>query len=179
MKSPALATIWMLALLAASAARGIAAAPTAKNIPAPPTANGYLKLDFYWLSFYPFVEPNIDHSGPPPVPLPTGEEQIPATIKAWSGQKVMLTGFVLPTKFENGKATELLLMANLMLCCYGTVPKMNDWVIVRVPSGTPVIQDTPIAFRGTFKVGAQFADGYLTGIYELDAEGPGKVDDGG
>jgi hypothetical protein len=164
----------------AASAPGVAprltAAPATKPIPAPPEENGYLKLDFYWLSFYSFVEPDIDHSPDSKAPLATGEEQIPAAVKSWSGKKATLTGFVLPTKFENGKATELLLMANLMLCCYGAIPKMNDWVIVKVPGGTPVIQDTPIAFRGTFTVGAQFQDRYLTGIYELDAEGPGKVD---
>jgi hypothetical protein len=174
---------FIVGLMAASAlgsapcsAQPAAPAP-AKAIPVPAVVNGYLKLDFYWLSFYPFVEPNIDHTGPMPAVLPTGEEQIPAAIKSWSGKKATITGFILPTKLENGQATEILLMANLMLCCYGAVPKMNDWIIVKVPKGTPVIQDRPIAFKGTFKVGAVFQDNYLTAIYEMDAEGPGVLQD--
>jgi hypothetical protein len=62
-----------------------------------------------------------------------------------------------------------------MACCYGTVPNMNDWVIVRNPKGVPVTQDVPISFKGTFKVSATFESGYMTGIYELEAEGPGQV----
>jgi hypothetical protein len=140
---------------------------TTRPIPAPAVEGGYLKLDFYWLANFPFVLPESKTA--------TGEEQIPATVKSWSGKKAILTGFMLPLVFKDGKSTELLLMANLMLCCYGTVPKMNDWVIVRVPGGTEVIQDQPIRFQGLFHVGAFFDNGFLSGIYQLDAEGPGVL----
>jgi hypothetical protein len=52
---------------------------------------------------------------------------------------------------------------------------MNDWIIVRSPKGVPITQDVPISFRGTFTVSATFESGYMTGIYELSAEGPGVV----
>ena len=84
---------------------------------------------------------------------------------------------MLPTKLENGKATDFLIMANQMACCFGTVPNMNDWVIVRMPQGVAVIQDIPIAFYGTIKVGAMYENGYMTGIYEMDAERMGDVKD--
>jgi hypothetical protein len=96
-------------------------------------------------------------------------------VRGWSGRQAIVTGFMLPTKLDNGKAVEFLLMANQMACCYGTVPNMNDWVIVRIPKGVPITQDVPISFRGTFKVSATFESGYMTGIYQLDAEGPGKI----
>ena len=59
------------------------------------------------------------------------------SVKAWNGKKAIVTGFMLPTKLENGsgKAVEFLLMANQMACCYGTVPNMNDWVIVKIAEG--------------------------------------------
>jgi hypothetical protein len=50
-------------------------------------------------------------------------------------------------------------------------------VIVRAPKGVPITQDVPISFRGQFRVSATFESGYLTGIYELDAEGPGQISD--
>jgi hypothetical protein len=82
---------------------------------------------------------------------------------------------MLPTKLENGKATEFLIMANQMACCYGTVPNMNEWVVVRMPQGTPVTQDVPISFYGTLRVGAMFESGYMTGIYALDADHAGVM----
>jgi hypothetical protein len=137
---------------------------------APPDSdNGYLKLGFDRLAGYKFVQPPTDPATDGKNP-PTGEDQIPAEVKAWSGQKAEVTGFMLPTKLENGMATEFLLMANQMACCYGSVPNMNEWIVVRMPHGTPVTQDVPITFYGTLKIGAMFENGYMTGIYEFDAE---------
>jgi hypothetical protein len=151
----------------------------AKNveIPAPDVEKGYLKLSFYWLSCYDFVRPDIDAPNGPDGKRATGEEQIPPAIKKWNGAKAMVSGFMLPTVLRDGKATEILLMANLMLCCYGTVPKVNDWIIVRVPDGTDIIQDRLMTFRGTFHVGAQIDNGVLSAVYEMDADGPGKIED--
>jgi hypothetical protein len=54
---------------------------------------------------------------------------------------------------------------------------MNDWVVVRMPKGVAVIQDVPISFYGTLKVGAMYENGYMTGIYAMDAERMGDVKD--
>lgn len=145
------------------------------QIPAPEVEAGYLKLGFDRLSGYKFIAPEYDPVASPKVPPPTGEEQIPPVVKSWNGRKAIVTGFMLPTKLDGGKAVEFLLMANQMACCYGTVPNMNDWVVVRIPKGVPIIQDVPISFRGQFKVSATFESGYMTGIYQLEAEGPGQV----
>jgi hypothetical protein len=145
------------------------------NIPAPEVEGAYLKLGFDRLSSFKFVAPEYDPVANPKATPPTGEEQIPPMVKSWNGKRAIITGFMLPTKLDNGKATEFLLMANQMACCYGTVPNMNDWVVVKCPKGVPVIQDVPISFRGQFKVCATFESGYMTGIYALDAEGPGQV----
>ena len=151
------------------------ATPSQIVIPEPEVDSGYLKLGFDRLSSYKFVAPEFDPVANPKATPPSGEEQIPPIVKAWNGRKAIITGFMLPTKLDNGKAVEFLLMANQMACCYGTVPNMNDWVIVKSPKGVPVMQDVPISFKGTFKVSATFESGYMTGIYELEAEGPGQV----
>ena len=82
---------------------------------------------------------------------------------------------MLPTKLDNGKATEFLIMANQMACCFGTVPNMNDWVVVHMPQGVEVVQDVPISFYGKLKVGAMYENGYMTGIYEMEADKMGEV----
>ena len=164
-----------LALAALPLAARAGTETTQLQIPAPEVDGGYLKLGFDRLSSYKFVAPEYDPVANPKATPPTGEEQIPPAVKGWSGKKALVTGFMLPTKLDGGKAVEFLLMANQMACCYGTVPNMNDWVIVRIPKGVPIIQDVPISFKGMFKVSATFESGYMTGIYELEAEGPGVV----
>jgi len=141
----------------------------------PEVENGYLKIGFDRLASFKFITPEFDPVATPNAVPPTGEEQIPAEVKAWSGRKAVVTGFMLPTKLDNGKATEFLIMANQMACCFGTVPNMNDWVVVRMPSGVPVVQDIPVSFYGVLKVGAMYENGYMTGIYAMDAEKMGEI----
>ncbi len=136
-------------------------------------ARGYLRLGFDKLAGFKFVAPTYDPVADPKGPPPTGDDQIPAEVKAWNGKKAVITGFMLPTALKDGKAVEFLIMANQMACCFGTVPNMNEWVVVRMPAGVPVTQDVPISFHGVLRVGALYDNGYMTGIYEMDAEGAG------
>lgn len=140
------------------------------DVPVPEVENGYLRLGFDKLGSYKFVAPAFDPAADPNKPLPTGEEQIPDYVKAWSGHKAIVTGFMLPTKMANGLVTEFLLVKDPMMCCYGVVPAMNEWVVVRMPKGTKPLMDVPISFYGELKIGAIFENGYLSGIYMLDGE---------
>jgi hypothetical protein len=38
-----------------------------------------------------------------------------------------------------------------------------------------VTKDIPISFYGTLKVGAMYENGYMTGIYAMDAEREGEI----
>ncbi len=82
---------------------GLSLLATGVTAAAPDSDNGYLKLGFDRLAGYKFVQPPTDPATDGKNP-PTGEEQIPAEVKAWSGQKAEVTGFMLPTKLENGMA---------------------------------------------------------------------------
>ena len=136
---------------------------------------GYLKLGFDRLGGYTFVAPVFDPAADPKVKPATGEEQIPAEVKSWSGRKVMLTGYMMPVKMEKGLVTEFLLLKDPMMCCYGVVPNVNDWVVVHMKQGVQPLMDLPIAFYGELKVGAMFENNYLTGIYALEGDRMGTV----
>ena len=165
------AALLLLACLFAAAARAD------DDAPGPAVARGYLKLGFDKLAAFKFVAPTYDPVADPRAAPPTGDDQIPAEVKAWNGKKAVITGFMLPTALKDGKATEFLIMANQMACCFGTVPNMNEWVIVKMPAGVAVTQDVPISFYGVLKVGALYDNGYMTGIYEMDAEKMGEIKD--
>ena len=95
---------------------------------------------------------------------------IPETVRVFDKKKVALKGYMLPLKVEDGKITELLILRDQSMCCYGAVPKINEWVSVRMPKGKGVkpIMDVPITIFGTLKVGEVLENGYLVGIYEMD-----------
>lgn len=136
----------------------------------PPVENGYLKLGFDQLSSYVFTPPAFDPAADPNAKPPTGEEQIPPIVKSWHGKKAAVTGFMVPVRMEKGLVVEFLLMRNTLACCFGMVPNMNEWVIVKMKQGVAPLMDVPVLLYGQLKVGALFENGYLTGLYELEAE---------
>jgi hypothetical protein len=98
-------------------------------------------------------------------------DQIPAKIKALDQAKVAVTGFMLPTKMDKGLVKEFLLVKDAMMCCYGAMPKVNEWIVVKMNgAGVKPLMDIPITFEGRLKVGEMFENGYLTGLYLLEGD---------
>jgi hypothetical protein len=98
---------------------------------------------------------------------------IPASVKAYSKKPVSLRGFMLPLKVESGSGlvTELLIMRDQSMCCYGTVPKIHEWVSVKMTGkGVKPVMDQPITLQGRLHIGEMRENGYLTGIYRLEGE---------
>ena len=172
---PRLCSVFV-AVLGCGALRAADAIPTSAVATAAAVLDhGYLKLGFEQLASYNFVPPAFDPAAQPSAKPPTGEEQIPAAVKGWNGKKAVVTGFMVPVKMEKGLVTEFLLMRNTMACCYGSVPNMNEWVIVKMKKGVAPMMDVPVQFYGELKVGAMFENGYMTGLYELEGERMGEV----
>lgn len=139
-----------------------------------PVKAGMQEVGFDKLAGFSYVVPEYTGTTPPPSP---DTNQIPATIKAYDGRKVAIKGFMLPLKVKEGKVTELLLMRDQSMCCFGAVPKINEFLTVKmVGDGTKAVMDQAVTLVGTLKVGEFSENGYLLGIYQMDAdraEGPG------
>ena len=57
------------------------------------------------------------------------------------------------------------------MCCYGTTPRINDWVSVRMKNkGVRPTMDMPVTLFGTMRIGEMRENGYLVGIYSMDGE---------
>ena len=134
----------------------------------------YEKVGFDRLANYRFVPPSPDVGEDDA--RSQGEQQIPEEIRALNGKKTLVTGYMLPVRLESGKVTEFLLVKDPSMCCFGTVPAMNEWVVVKMKTGgVAPLMDVPISFYGVLKVGPTFENGYMTGIYELVGERVGEV----
>ena len=102
---------------------------------------------------------------------PSAGEQIPPSVQALDKKKIAVRGFMLPLKVQAGQVTELLIMRDQSMCCYGTVPKINEWISVKMTgSGVKPIMDEPVTLYGTLHVGEMRENGYLVGIYSMDGE---------
>lgn len=114
---------------------------------------------------------DVPEDTPDAKPNTDPDKQIPETVKAFDGKRVSLKGFMLPLKVEQGLVTELLIMRDQSMCCYGTVPKINEWVSVKMTSkGVKPVMDQAVTMQGKLKVGAIRENGYLVGIYQMDGE---------
>ena len=145
----------VLFLLAATALLARAAEPA--------KADGYEVVGFDRLAAFNYRPPETETAKP--------ADQIPAAIKALDQRKVAVTGFMLPTKMEKGLVKEFLLVKDAMMCCYGAMPKVNEWIVVKMTGpGVKPLMDLPITFEGKLRVGEMFENGYLTGVYLLEGE---------
>lgn len=146
---------WRLLLLLLAAVVALRAAEPAK-------ADGYENVGFDRLAAFEYTPPESETAV---------KDQIPAKIKALHEKKVAVTGFMLPTKMNKGLVTEFLLVKDAMMCCYGAMPKVNEWIVVKMNgAGVKPLMDLPITFEGKLRVGEQFENGYLTGVYLLEGD---------
>jgi hypothetical protein len=135
----------------------------------PLAAQDYEKVGFDRLAGFAFVPPPPDAGDAEA--RAASERQIPDDIKALDGRRTLVTGYMLPIRLAGGRVTEFLLVKDASMCCFGVVPNLNEWVVVKMKgAGVAAVMDVPVSFYGELKVGPQFENGYLTAIYELTGE---------
>ena len=133
----------------------------------------YQSLTFNMLTSYPFREPNwAKMEDPAYISSLKLNEQISPQIQAMNDKKVEIQGFMLPLDMLEGNLRTFMLLKDQMACCFGSIPRLNEWVYVRVPKEKKISvhQDIPITLFGTLRVGAKFEREVLTGIYHLELD---------
>ena len=159
-------------------------APSGDILKTPPAeVDGYVQLDFDRLAAFLFTPPDYDPVATPNRAPPSVDGQIPEPIKALDGRRAVITGFMLPVEMDGAYVSQCMLLRSRSLCCYGMVPNVNEWVVVKMKPGAnmPPLMDVPVSIYGTFHVHGSYENGYLVGIYFLDGErmeqtkAPGKT----
>jgi hypothetical protein len=106
------------------------------------------------------------------------KDPAPPQVRALDGQRVAVTGYMLPLQLENGRVKKLVLMRDVTTCCYGATPNMNDYIVVTMNGeGFTPLQDIPVVLVGRLHVALTYENGYLVSLYTLDGEkylGPRK-----
>lgn len=154
---------------APAAATGRPTAGTTEPASGEVMLDGHLSVGFDRLAGFTFEMPTQ------PLPTNAGPEslagRIPPAIEALNGKPVALKGFMLPLKIENGLVAEMLIMRDQSMCCFGVVPKINEWVSVKmVTRGVKPVMDQPVTVFGKLRVGVMVENGYVVAIYALEGE---------
>ncbi len=96
------------------------------------------------------------------------DSSIPDDVKGLSGVKVKISGQMLALD-QAGRVTRFLLVNDMMSCCYGTAPKLQNIVKVTLPPDKAIAATTMrITVEGTLNVKIQREDDYVVNIFELD-----------
>lgn len=125
----------------------------------------FLPVTFSTLSSYYYELPALDEKA-----TKSTKDQIPQPIKDLDTKKVALQGFMVPIDLKNGKSTKFLLVKDQSLCCFGRMPRMNEWISVKMKPGKAarVIQDQPVTVFGSLSVGEVIEGGEVQSIYRID-----------
>jgi hypothetical protein len=154
-------------------AKTIFSPATLAALPETPLPPGYQRLGFDTLSAFPFEVTRVMAEGSTDLAAASAATQaaIPKTIQALDNHLAAIRGFLLPLRMNNGLAIEFLLLRNQNLCCFGGVPKVNEWVLAQARGeGVKPIMDQPITVLGRLRVGEIREGGYLVGIYRMEVE---------
>lgn len=142
------------------------AQPVDELPPLPDEIEGYKTVSFDKLASFAYEVPLDPVTNK--VELAKLNSQIPEVIKKFDKKAVAIRGFMLPLKVENGKVTELLIMRDQSMCCFGTVPKINEWISIKMEGdGVDPIMDQAVTLMGQLMVGEVLENEYLVGIYEM------------
>ena len=120
----------------------------------------YYDLNFEILAGFPAEPPDISipKRYDPAVHPPRPALDVPTSILSLDGQKISVVGFMIPMVTEDSKVLSFVLAQSRMTCCYGVVPKLNQWIYVRMAEGRPTesMMDVPVTVFGTMTVGTKF-----------------------
>jgi hypothetical protein len=124
--------------------------------PRPPGLLDFEDLTFDKLASYAYDMPEL-------IDGKVAKQQIPASVRDLDGRKVAIRGFMVPYRNEGEVVTEFILLRNQGLCCFGIVPRMNEWIHVRMKpgEGAPYAVDIPITVFGALEVGEMCEKGLL------------------
>ncbi len=103
----------------------------------------------------------------------------PEAITRLNGAPLRLSGYMMPVEMDGENVATFVLVRNQALCCFGRIPAMNEWVMVRLPAGRTVTMDMdrPISVTGNFEVGEQIEEGSVISLYRMVADRV-EVDEG-
>lgn len=101
-----------------------------------------------------------------------GKAAIPAAIQALDGRKAFCEGFMIPTEMKGDKVAEFVLVKSRLSCCFGVIPKANEWVLVRPPAGREAVyaKDVPLKVSGVLRVAPIREAGQVVGLYRIEPE---------
>ena len=92
---------------------------------------------------------------------------IPADVKALSGMKIRVKGFMIPMDQAN-TVTSFALVPDLFACCFGQPPQVQHMIVATTPPGKSVTYyPDELVVEGTLAVQEKKEDGFIISLFEM------------
>ncbi len=139
---------------------------TSKSKIETPKKEGYKSLDVADLADYDYYTPL---PGEKPDEELLAKNAIPEAVKKLNGQKVSISGFMMPVRIDDqGNVEEFALNGNYDMCFYGAPSQINQWVHVKMNADAKAkFSHNPTTVSGTLEVGELIEDGEVISLYRL------------
>jgi hypothetical protein len=142
-----------------------------------PLVQDHSLLTWDTLAHFAYDAPDIDEEIDPKLRLKKKRYPIPGFIKRLNGAPIAVTGFMIPleTDEKEQRATSFILARSQASCCYGIIPKMNEWMFVQMAKGktAEAIMDVPVTVFGVLDVGEKKEKDQGWSLYRMVSD---KVD---
>ena len=150
--------------------------PRAAIVSIPPpvatVARDYLPVSFETLAAYTIKVDWLINPTNSSLDTVQREGTIPDNIKSLHGKKVVLQGYLKPLQHDANGMRNFLLMRNHALCCQTNIPRINEWVHVRMTENSlPYAHESQFVVRGVLQVGEVLGAGNVVSVYRLTGEG--------
>jgi hypothetical protein len=94
-------------------------------------------------------------------------EPLPAEVLALAGREVGVFGFMM-TLGDAERSRQFVLVESLWGCCFGSVPELNQTILVRIAEGASAeYSAAPLLVTGRFEVGEEREGGYVSSLYRI------------
>lgn len=106
-----------------------------------------------------------------PESYPEEDRVFPEPIARHDGQVITIEGYMVPLEWAGERVRSLMLVGDLLACCFGTAPEPDAWVeVVMEGEGAEYFVQLPVLVTGTFRIeGLDDGTGYAAGCYTMKA----------
>ena len=159
--------------------------PAAAENAAPANRAGYKEIPFATLSGYDYPKSKSmptaateaaasEPAAPPSARPPT---KIPADVRALDATRVTIKGFMQPIDFDAEGVKSFALTAIPGGCCFGAIPRLNEWVVVHMPDDqrAEYAYYDPVRISGEISIGEIYSGDTVLSLYRMV---PDKVEIG-
>ena len=146
---------------------------------APPTkpprfVDGYLEVSFELLTSYEYEWSTTSGQA-----SQSAAERIPFEVRALDQAKVFVHGYMQPIDFDKNGVKSFLLTNIPGGCCFGMIPRLNEWIDVTMPEGehAEYTYFDKIEIRGKLLVGEAKSGEVVTALYRMTPDAVAIVEE--